>query len=261
MRPSAACNCIPISHRYSSFMVKFLVSAAVLALSAALLTAGNPPALPAARTPAAAPAIKHLGGPRYELNGISFNEVTRTITLPAKVNMVQGLLEYALVHESGKAHESLLTTSVSPYDLNVVLLLLNYQPSTTFFDHSDPKAGAMVVKNPKIAPASNLLVTLEWKDPDGTAHRARLESLLLNVDQKAPAPDGPFTYTGSMLMEDGVFMAKETGSILALYADAAALINNPREGNQNDDAWVTDPSKVPAKTTPVTVTFSPPTAK
>lgn len=227
-------------------------------------SAAEKPAAPAA-TPdpaggeAKKPAIKHLGGPDYELGGIRFNEKTRAITLPAKVNMTGGLLEYALVHESGKAHESLLTTAVSPYDLNVVLLLLNYQPSATFFDLSDKKAGAILVKNPKLEPTAQLRASLEWKTADGKNTTAALESLILNIDQKGTAKEGPFTYTGSMLTDDGVFMAKETGSILALYADAASLINNPRDGNDNDDAWIPDKTKIPAKDTEVTLTFSPAT--
>ena len=264
-------------------MVKSLLSAAVLCASVFPVNGAEPssappsgeptksPAAPASPASPAAPAapaspaagetkkpeIKHLGGSNHELNGIAFNDKTRAITLPAKVNMTGGLLEYALVHESGKAHESLLTTAVSPYDLNVVLLLLNYQPSATFFDVSDKKAGAMLVKNPKLEPTAQLTISLEWKDADGKSTTAPLESLILNLDQKNTAREGPFTYTGSMLTDDGIFMAKETGSILALYADAASLINNPREGNDNDDAWIPDKTKIPAKETAVTLTLSP----
>ncbi len=253
-----------------------LFSAAGLCCAAALQAAPDPDSRPPSSRPPTAPeqadpacppegeprpAIKALGGSRHELNGITFNADTRAITLPCKVNMTEGLLEYALVHEAGKVHESFLSTVVSPYDLNVVLLLLNYKAGTAFFDHSDKKAGAVLVKNPKIDPAANLLVTLDWKDTAGRPRTARLESLLLNVEKKAPVTEGPFVYTGSMVLDDGLFMAKDTGSILALYADAAALINNPREGNDNDDIWVTDNSKAPPKGTPVTLTLSPSPAK
>lgn len=250
---------------HSYFTPAFLIFS-----TAILLAAENPVALasPAAAEPAKPgapaqapapekPAIKHLGGPRYALNGISFNEETRAISLPAKVNMVEGLLEYALVHESGKVHESFLATPVSPYDLNVVLLLLNYTSSTTFFDFTDKSAGAIVVKKPKLEAKAKVQVTLDWKDPAGQPKTARLETLLLNLDLKAPAADGPFIYTGSLLTDDGVFMAKETGSILALYADPAALLNNPREGNGNDDNWVADKTKAPAKGTALTFTLTP----
>lgn len=203
--------------------------------------------------PDPAKAIKKLEGSRYELNGIIFDQKTRAIRIPAKVNMTEGLLEYALVHESGKVHESLLSTAISPFDLNVVLLLLSYEPGTGFFDTSDQNAGAVPVKNPKLPAAAQLKATLEWKAPDGTDKTSRLESLLLNLDKKGTVTDGPFTYTGSMVTDDGTFMAKDTGSILALYVDVLAVINNPREGNENDDIWVPDKTKIPEKDTAVTL--------
>ncbi|MES2708850.1 MAG: YdjY domain-containing protein [Verrucomicrobiota bacterium] len=258
--------------------MNFPLSAALLLACAVTLRSQEPPASPpkpavpappasASGTPSggAAPdpakAIKRLDGSRYELNGIVFDKKTRAITLPAKLNMTDGLLEYALVHESGKVHESLLSTAVSPFDLNIVLLLLNYEAGTGFFDVSDKAAGAVPVKDPQIAPASQVNVTLDWKAADGASKSARLETLLLNLDKKATVTDGPFTYTGSMVMDDGAFMAMDTGSILALYVDAAALINNPREGNGNDDIWIPDKTKIPEKDTAVTVTLLPSAAK
>lgn len=216
---------------------------------------------PEASAPAEAPdpakAIRRLDGSRFELNGIIFDKKSRAISLPAKVNMSEGLLEYALVHESGKVHESLLSTAVSPFDLNVVLLLLNYQPCEAFFDLSNKEAGAVPVKNPVIGVASQLQVSVEWKDSGGSAKSAALESLLLNLDQKNTVTPGSFTYTGSQVRNDGSFLAQDTGSILALYVDAASVINNPREGNENDDIWVPDQKKVPARDTLVTVLLKP----
>lgn len=240
----------------------FLVWSALFSMAADQPPApAKPPAPPAAADakPASppAPAVKPLGGPLYELNGISFNAETRAIRLPGLINMTQGLLEYALVHEEGKAHESLLTTKVSPFDLNVVLLLLNYEASTTFFDLSDKIRGALLVPNPKTAPKAELAVTLEWKDPKGQIQTARLESLLLNAQPKTNLAPGPFIFTGSMVMDDGTFMAKESGSILALFADPASLINNPRAGNEMDDTWLPDTQKLPPQKTPVTVIISP----
>ncbi len=244
--------------------MKSIFALALLGTAALAENTPSPAPTPAPDAPAsipesapAKPAIKSLGGSRYELGGISFHETTRAISLPAVVNMTEGLLEYAIVHEAGKVHESFLSTTISPYDLNVVLLLLHYQPATTFFDLSDKKAGAILLNNPQITPSAQIAVSLEWKNPEGKTQTAPLESLLLNVDQKATVTPGPFTYTGSMVMDDGTFMAKETGSILALYADAASLLNNPRPGNENDDTWLPDKTKTPAKGTPVTVTLTP----
>lgn len=237
------------------------------ALVAALLCFGFLPSTRAREETATAPtpptpdprkAIQKISGTRYKLGVIEFDQKSREIAIPCKVNMREGLLEYALVHEAGKTHESLLSTKISPFDLNVVLLLVNYKPSERFFDFSNKELGPEPVKDPKIEPSARCDAWVRWKTEDGKESTARLESWVLNLDEKGPAKDGPFVYTGSMISPEGKFMAQDNGSILALYLDASALINNPRPGNDNDDIWIANKEKVPAPGTEVTLLLRPP---
>ena len=101
---------------------------AVLILMTALAAAQDPAA---GKAPPSDPtkAIEPLGGTRYRLGLMEFDKASRIITLPATVNMTKGLLEYVLVHESGKVHESLFSTKVKPAEFNVALLLLNWNSS------------------------------------------------------------------------------------------------------------------------------------
>ena len=41
------------------------------------------------------------------------NRLTRTIRFPAVINMREGLLEFVIVHDKGKVHESLLRTAIN----------------------------------------------------------------------------------------------------------------------------------------------------
>ena len=77
---------------------------------------------------AAKTRIKKVGPTDYTLGDMTFSSATHEIRIPAVVNMSEGILEYALVHENGKTHESLLKTPVKPTELNVALLLCNYEP-------------------------------------------------------------------------------------------------------------------------------------
>ena len=218
----------------------------------------TPPAAPAPSGPPADPtkAIEKLGGTRYKLGLLEFDQKTREIRIPAKVNLREGPLEYVLVHESGKVHESLFSTAVRPTELNVVLLLLNWKQSDKFFDFTEPERGGVLVKGAENPPASLVEVHLAWKDKDGTDQTCRVENWLHQVEKKAKITVEPFIYTGSRIMPDGKFLAEETGSILALYMDPASMVNNPRDGNDLDDVWVND-ENVPAKDTPVTIIFKP----
>src|SRR5690606_21573331 len=68
--------------------------------------------------------------------GVRFGRVladpkTRTIRFPAWVNMTNGLLEYVVVTDYGKTHESLLVTEARPVDVQSALLLLNARAGGT----------------------------------------------------------------------------------------------------------------------------------
>jgi hypothetical protein len=221
----------------------------------------KPPASPASGPPAdPTKAIQTVDGTRFKLGILEFDRKTREIFIPAKVNMREGLLEYVLVHESGKVHESLFSTAVKPFELNVVMLLLNWEKSGAFFDFSKPERGGVLVKGAVNPPSSHVEVRVAWKDRTGKEQSVRVEDWLHQVEKKARLTIEPFIYTGSQVLADGKFLAEESGSILALYQDPGSLVNNPREGNDLDDVWINDPA-VPETGTPVTIIFKPPTAE
>jgi hypothetical protein len=97
-------------------------------------------------------------------------------------------------------------------------------------------------------------VHVEWKDPEGKLQSFRVENWLHNIQKRAKITTEPFIYTSSPILPDGSFLAEQTGSILGLYVDPGCLVNNPRDGNDDDEIWVNDPA-VPAKGTPVTLIF------
>ena len=61
---------------------------------------------------------------KFRIGSVKFDAANRTVSLPAKVNMRGGVIEYVLTTESGKAHEALLTTKASPQDLHMACVLL-----------------------------------------------------------------------------------------------------------------------------------------
>ena len=88
----------------------------------------------------------------------------------------------------------------------------------------------------------------------GKETTCRAEELIHNTDTKAAAATGDWTYNGSMF-EDNQFLAEQDKSFVALVTDPTALVNNPRPGHDNDQIWSVAKEKVPAKDTPVEVTF------
>ena len=74
------------------------------------------------------PRVEKIGESRFRMGDIEFDAKTKEIFLPAVVNKREGgPVEYLIVHEGGKVHESILTTKASPLHLQVVMKLLKHK--------------------------------------------------------------------------------------------------------------------------------------
>ena len=56
-------------------------------------------------------------------------------------------------------------------------------------------------------------------------------------------------------MVEGTFIAESTGSILAIYADDNAILNNSHYDSTNDDVWIANKKKMPPLEFPVNIRF------
>lgn len=208
---------------------------------------------------ATASAVKQTGGPdEYEIGGIKFNGRTREIRVPAVVNFKQLPIEYMLVHETGKTHESVLKTTISPADLQVAILLCHYEPGTGGLAHPAAPVDFTPIKPLalKTPGANRMKIEVEWKAGTETK-RAPLSEWMLDINTRKPPPDlDTWIFSGSFVDHDG-FAAQAQGSIICNYLDRAAMINSPAKGNWDDQIWISNPANIPDEGTPVTVILSP----
>ncbi|MBI5443173.1 MAG: hypothetical protein HY900_18395 [Deltaproteobacteria bacterium] len=160
----------------------------------------------------------------------------REVTLPAAINMAEGLLEYALVSTRGKLHESLLVTPAEPLDLQVALLLLGLKGNPTLQFQGDP-----------------VEIRVEWT-ADGAPRQERIERLIVNRRLGGPMPATDWIYTGSVV-RNGIYVPQIDRSIVATYHDPSAIINNPDPDGGSDKVWFVNTEAAPPRGTPVTVTI------
>ena len=149
-----------------------------------------------------------------------------------------GLVEYALVHESGKTHESLFRTKVRPQILHACFLLLKHPSETRFFKN-------LWSENPKKLNFNKSRVKTEvvW-DMNGTTVSKSFEQLSLNTKNNVPLKDDAFIFTGSKTIE-GTYLAEMSGSMVAVYADEEAVINSSDHDSNNDDVWIANEKEMP----------------
>ena len=236
----------------------FLASSALLAADPAPV---EPRTLPAPDQPVEAvePVVKELDAERLQIGEVVFNRKTREIRFPAAVNMAgDELLEFAVVHQNGKVHESLLVTTISATHLNLAFKLLRYPASSEYYEIPDPD-GSMSGKFPEVAPeikaAARVDLAVEWEE-DGKLHRARLNEWISHGSTGIAMAADPWVYGGSMI-HDGKFQAELNGNIIAIFLSNTALINFSGKDNRSDEVWLPFPKRVPPEGTKVTVVIAP----
>ncbi len=207
-------------------------------------------------------APKEVAPGVFEIGLVRVDKSAGTVSFPAKVNMVDGLLEYLLVTPQGPAHESLFVSDAPPKEVHMAMLLLGAKGM------AQPKDGAIagridsesLARAPKLT-GDKITITAVWKDKAGKEQVTRVERWIVRMivsrkkaSETVPAEDGPWLYTGSFFY-DNRFIAQTEGAHAALVTYPGALINNPRTGSNDDHEWFVNKESVPPKDTPVTFTI------
>ncbi|QUE49562.1 hypothetical protein KBB96_11825 [Luteolibacter ambystomatis] len=218
------------------------------------------PQEPPAKTAEAKPAIERLDGSRYKLGEITFDQKSREIRFPAKVNMTEGLLEYLVVHSRGKVHESLFSTEVSPTKLNVVFTLLRYPASKELYATDSPVDHEAGTKFPNVAAdvkaGARVDIKVEWSDGTGKTRAVPVNEWIAHAVTEKQMPSGPWVYGGSEISNNR-YQAEATGDVVAIFLSSSAILNYPGKDNNDDEAWLPFPKRVPAIGTPVVLIITP----
>jgi hypothetical protein len=171
--------------------------------------------------------IQQIDANTLQIGSVRLEKKERQLIIPASVNMIEGPIEYILVSDLGKLHESILKTAAEPLHIQTAAMLLLPEPPST--------------KTP-----ARVGVVLEF--PGGKA--VSVEEVIENVNREKSLKSGTWRYLGSRLV-DGTFIAQRDGSILAIIADPDALIESGRVSAEDDENWRPRKSVLPPVGTPV----------
>lgn len=204
-----------------------------------------PPAGVVSPVPDPATRLAELGvkleGDQVRIGLVELDRKSRTVTIPAKVHAVQGVIEYLLVHSTGKVHETLFVTEALPRDIHVACLLAGWAAK-----------GA----NPT---SPEIEVSATW-ETNGPARQEPVENLVAFAKGSPQGEtcghlaSGPWSYSGSVIDAAG-FAATREGSIISLIGDPAALVTNPRSDRKDDTIHVPNATQLPPAGVPVKIVF------
>ena len=215
-----------------------------------------PPVEEAAAQPVK-PSVTKLDENRYQIGGVILDRKNREIRFPAKVNMAEGLIEYMIILQKGKAHEALLITPVVPTHINLAFVLLRYAPSPELFSQIDETGHPTGIYPEVPAPvkaSARITMEVEWSD-NGTNRRVPINEWLRDNAKDTGLAPGPWLYTGSSI-SGGKFIPDISGDVAAIMVDSNAMINYPGTDNEGV-TWFAFPKRVPPVGTDVTVIITP----
>jgi len=170
-----------------------------------------------------------------DLGKVHINARGRSLRFPVSINQRSGPVEYALVTDEGKTHESVFRTEAEPPHIHLGLLLLGATPAYVRQLPADPA---------QKLPGEPVHIDITWTE-GGVEHSKPLEDFVVTTHNAARLSRGPWVYNGSVLTDNGL-AAQTTGSIVSVWLDPRALINNPRPGRENDELHHANPKAFPA---------------
>lgn len=203
-------------------------------------------------------APKEVGPGLYEVGTVRIDKNANAVTVPAKVNMVDGLVEYLCVTSKGSTHESVLVSDAGPQNVHVAMLLLGAKGTAPKEGQQAPGQidAEYLAKLPKLV-GDRVSLSVRWKDKEGKEQTAPAERWIMQrivaknkPAKETPMSDGPWLYNGSFLHE-GRFVAEGQGVYAAVNTFPSALINNPRPGANDDKLWFANQKAMPPVGTPV----------
>lgn len=201
--------------------------------------------------PAAPGEIETLGGGRFKLGEVRIDQARRTVTIPARVNMRDGAVEYALVTEEGKMHEAIFSTRARPEHIHAACLLLGLREA--------PLAGT--ANSAEAVPAASAVQAEVLWETNGPEKRVPLAECVAIAKNSPDQPDGrtlsagAWFYNGSHFDAAGFAAARE-GSLISIIRDGAALLNNPRADRDNDEIHIANGALLPKAGMPVRIVLT-----
>ena len=204
-------------------------------------------AMPAADAAAAQPdeIAEKIGENLYRLGNVIADTAKRRLVCEGRVNMEAGALEYLAVTPEGKRHESVLTLDLRPMHFQIALILIGLEPKggLRFQGDEQPPQGHAV------------RLTIEWREGDQT-QRIAAEKWVRDVRDETPMPAGAWVFSGSRVTASG-FAADEEGSLIGIYRDPVAIINNRLPEGADDTVYEVFRGVVPKVGTPVKLIIEP----
>ncbi len=208
-----------------------------------------------------------------ERNGIALDVAAQTVSVRGGVvhdrSSLEYPIEYLITTERGKTYESAFLVRARPKLLDACLQAVGLEPGTGMsYEFLEPPPEDTSAPDYLTTPASGPLASIDvtWIDDGGRAHRASLESMLIDALTGEELQGDGWIYIGSRTAliprgrEDTVerFMADIEGNLVAIYLDGRGTCLFERNSLRGiDTPYTLHPERMPPRSSSVTLHFHP----
>jgi hypothetical protein len=217
---------------------------------------GGPDAPPAQPVVEFTPELRETLRKAVAAKGVDLAE--DRVSIPGRIVLRQGALEYFAVLPGGKAHESVVVLTGKQGEdggrpeglgaaLNSCLMALGLRPGTPI----------RILPGGKTIPAKGTPVhlALEWEE-EGKPVRVRAEDLLWDREHNRSREEGKFIYVGSFFDPEG-YVPDLAGDAVSVYSVASCVVDLDDPRAANDTIFMACGPRIPAEGTMVRLVFSP----
>src|SRR5579871_2444269 len=192
----------------------------------------------AKKPPEKPPPVERITEHVYRIGSATVDTAARTVVCPGEINMDDGPIEYLAVAPKGKLHESLLRVDIRPLYLQVALLMLDLEPKNVLKAQGD-----------KATPQGDPVeIRVRWRDGQGMEQDVRAEELVAELPGERVMAKHDWVFTGSRILKEVGFEADVSKSLVAVWHDPAAILDNPLPGGA-DNGYIVNTKRVPKQGT------------
>ena len=191
-----------------------------------------------------------------KLGKVSIFPKEKKISIPAYLNMREGLIEYMVSMPHGKMHETLFVTVADPLHVSVAAKLLNIANFRgKLFPERDDNMEWKPYKEPKREDFKHALVgiSVSWQK-DGKTVTYPIGELVSFKKTSSTLPPHQWVFIDSSDYK-GAYQASVIGDLVAIFGDSNALIAYSGIANDGENVWMAKKELLPEQATPVTITF------
>lgn len=198
------------------------------------------------------PAHLSAGQPRFKNIKIFLKE--KRVEISGSVCLdAGGPLEYLLVTTTGKTHESLFKANLEPKHLQIALLSIGCVGG---------RKGPKYQGDSAQPTGTPLQILVRFKNSKGKLITRPAEDFVYCNPTKTSMKNEAWVFTGSRFLkmpgdDREIFASSIEGSLIAIYHDPDAVIDNRDKFGDDDTAYTVNENLTPRADTPVTIIITP----